>query len=188
MTGDSVNPSLTPKEIIKVTEETLERGRSKQQVLDDLSRGQQFHSREYLAQIISLVPDAELRQRYRVLNRALFGLLLFAAGLCLAEGILLFSRGLSRPGGTAFFGFFVILSFAPQVRQMRGSIYRPLGLLSLMITVGLASRLSTFSPWNLPVILSFGATSILAFYLGSSLFPHRGFMGTKKDPNGNWML
>jgi len=185
---NSTDLPLARKEILRIIEEELERGQSKQQVLDDLSGRQQFYSRESLAQIISLVPDPELRRRYEALNRVLFGLLLLMAGLCLAAGIMFFSRGRSLSGGTAFFGSFIVLCFVHDVRQMRGNIYWPLGLLSLAATARIAVRVSTLFPWNLLITLSLGAIAILAFYLGGSLFPHRGFMGIKKDQDGNWLL
>jgi len=61
-------------------------------------------------------------------------------------------------------------------------------LLSLAATARIAVRVSTLFPWNLLITLSLGAIAILAFYLGGSLFPHRGFMGIKKDQDGNWLL
>jgi hypothetical protein len=178
---------LTRKEILAITEDRLEQGWSKQQVLEDLRQHQRYHSEEYLAQIVATVPDVELRRRYTTLNRVFFGLLVFVGGLHAVGSIatLFTSRRDWDALSVALFAL-MMLGQAKDLWRMRANAYMVLGWLSIVV-MGQAVLLR-LPLWSLLSVALLGTTSALSFHLGGCLFPHRGLGGIKKDEDGKWML
>ena len=70
MPGDDSTPDyLTDKEIVRITKERLDQGKTKQEIVEELLL--RHDRKEYLEQIVGRIPDAETRVKYRVPNKVL---------------------------------------------------------------------------------------------------------------------
>ncbi len=184
---DTTRDYLTDNDIMRITEEGLEQGRTRQDILEELLL--RHDRKEYLAQIIARVADPALKRRYKGPNRVLVILLIALGALNVAMALLAI---LSRTRHLSAFdapGIPLLMSlFLPGVHKMRAPIHKPLALLSL-VGVLHASRLTKAYPtWgllNIALLLTIGG---LSYYLGPGLFPNAGFMGPHKDENGNCVL
>ena len=82
---------LRDKDIFRITRDALDKGRTKQEVYDELSR--RCDSKEYLAQIMSRVPEVETRAKCRAANKALGVLMNVACSLNLVLPLLCLIKG-----------------------------------------------------------------------------------------------
>jgi hypothetical protein len=188
MREDSVKRRrLVEEDIVPLTKEALEQGKTKQQAFEELAP--RFYSREHLAQLISTVPHVELRRTYARANQVLVVMMVLA---CAVHFLLLLTTVLAN-GFSAFAlvnstGPLLLVFLTRRIYAMSGGVYEAVGGLALVSVLG-ADGLVRFSPlWSFANIALFTMTAILAFYLGEHLFPNRGWAGPRKDEDGNYLL
>ncbi len=185
--GAAAGQHLTEREILRLTKEALDQGGTKQPVFEEPSP--RFYSKEHLAQLISTVPDVDLRERYKNINQMLVVLALATA----ASHLALFLLALHSGGPSAFRLFdpiipLLVVFLTRRIHQMSGGVYVPMGVLSLVGALGAIDRIPTSLLWSLADIVLFVTMAILSFHVGGHLFPHRGWTGPVKDENGDYVL
>jgi len=185
--ADTTRDFLTDNDIMRITEEGLDQGKTKQEILEELSL--RHDRKEYLAQIITRIPDPALKRRYKAPNQVLVVLLIVLGMLNLGMLLLaIFSRARHLSAFDAPAIPLLMMLFVASLHKMRSPVHRPLALISL---VGIlhASRLMPVHPiWsfvNIALLITIGG---LLYYIGPRLFPNAGFMGPRKDENGNYVL
>jgi hypothetical protein len=178
---------LTEREIVPLTREALDQGRTKQQVFEELAP--RFYSREHLAQLISTVPDVELRKRYARTNR----ILVILTVVTNTSHLGLLALGVLAQGFPQFLVFdhtipLIALFFVRGLQRMRGGVYIPAGVAALIGILD-SVRLVRINPWwSCMDLVLFTTTAVLSFRVGGCLFPQRGWSGPRKDENGNYLL
>lgn len=184
---DDAGQYLTERDVLRLTKEALDQGRTKQQVFEELSP--RFYSKEHLAQLISTIPEVELRKTYRGTNQALVVVMVLAG----ASHLVLLLLTVHSKGRSAFTLFnpviaLLVVFLTRRIYQMSGGVYVPVGLLSLIGVLDTIGLVPTNPLWSLVDIALFITTAILSFHVGGHLFPHRGWIGPLKDENGNYLL
>jgi hypothetical protein len=160
---------ITDKDIVRITRDELDQGRTKQELYEELS--QRYDSKEYLAQIMSRVPETEARAKYGIANGVLVVLLGLVCMLNLIVPLVCMIRGIDyRLRVLDPVMALILLWLASEVRRMRSSgIYTPIALLSLAGVLQAVSLFRTHFLWGVASVLLFGATSVLSFYLRDRL-------------------
>jgi len=166
---DTAREFLTDKDILRITRDALDEGRTKQEVYVELSR--RHDRKEYLAQIMSKVPEAEARAKHKAANKVLGILMNLVCSLnivlplfCMINGTKYRLRVLDPVLALIFFWLTFLV-----YRMNDASVYRLIGLIGV---VGLLQSMKLYSVqllWGFASVLLFGTISILSFYLGDRL-------------------
>lgn len=155
----------------KVSQE-LRHGRTRSQILVDLEN--EYYDRDYLVKLVVGTLHPDLKQKYKLYNRAL-GVLVIALVLF---RFLVFKIDYAGSG----------MSILALMMGLSIFTYEPIAY-RLVGTIAIATFLRyLFSfDFNALVIIDLIMTVVvvaLSFYLGSRLFPMYGILGPKKDDNG----
>jgi len=179
------------KEALKIIEQRLKEGHPKSEIFSELTGKVKF--RTDLLQLLAMVPEEELRKKYRNLNVLLFTLIVLVATVKI---VIAFFTLLSVSIYMVPFVIFIALVsafFAYMVWNFRGNMYRILGLFGI---AGLLKSISNFETWG-----SYTATDwtlelllvyipgilivILSYYIGIKVFPYYGFWGLLQEDKLN---
>lgn len=171
------------KDALKTIKIKLEEGLTKQKIYKELLSKVKFKSD--LVQYMAMLPSYEDRQKYKTLNMILFSLLVFISISKLIIAALLLGKISLLIIPFALIVPFLSVYFAVMIWNFYGNMYRPLGLLGIVgISKGLSNlpSLSSYSSLQLSLDLLFGflpaiTIVLLAFYIGTKVFPHYGFFG-----------
>ena len=182
---------MKAKEALKIIEKRLKEGHSKSEIFSELTGKVKF--RTDLLQLLAMVPEEQLRKKYRKLNILLFTLLVLVATVKI---VISFFALLSLSIYMVSFVIPIALVsafFAYMVWKFRGYIYRILGLFAI---AGFLKSISNFeawgsynaTDWTLELILAYIPgilIVIISFYIGIKVFPYYGFWGLlQKDKFG----
>lgn len=172
MPNDNTTPDyLTDKEIVRITKERLDQGKTKQEVVEELLL--RHDRKEYLGQIVARVPDAEARARYRVPNKVLALSMNLVCSLNIVLPLYCLMNGKSyslRVLDPILALLFASLTFSVY-RMDDAGIYKAIGFLGF---AGALQSMKLFSDqvlWGLANVLLFGVISWLGFYLAEHLRP-----------------
>lgn len=172
MPNDATTPDfLTEKEIVRITKEKLDQGRTKQEVVEELLL--RHDRKEYLEQIVARVPDAEARARYRVPNKvlALSMNLVCSLNIVLPLYFLMNGKSYSLRVLDPILAL-VFASLTVSVYRMDNTgIYKAIGLLGLVGAVQSTRFFADQALWGVANVLLFGVISWLGFYLAEHLQP-----------------
>ena len=178
--------SLDRKAAQKFIVDSRDNGKTDQEIYNELS--QQYYDKKSVALLITGTVTTENKNKYKVYNHILLGLL----GLAILLRILLVFSLTIQTGQlwTLLLVFIVPLFaayFAYEIAHYNGPIYRFCGIMTIagfLQTVG-KSEGGTDILINLVFA---GAIAGLSFYLDSKMFPDYSPKNLKKDSNGEYIL
>lgn len=174
------------KEIQRRIENQLHQGKSRQEILEDLSK--EYFDPSTLARFVATTADQATKVRYKALNTILLGLL----GITILGKLTLGASLMSQSGGTAFPLVMLLplinIWLAVEVSKYRGYIYKILGLITIASLLQTIDKYGGEGVWLLADLGIGIAIAGLAFYLGNKMFPNYGLFGPKKDKNGDFLL
>ena len=178
--------SINRKELIQVIEEKLESKISREEILKELS--EQYFDKKTIAMMIASMPNLERKERFKVHNNVLLGLLVFIIFIKLSTGITLLSSVSVYLIPVAFLFPIVTIWLAVEVYHYKGYIYRAIGLLAIASALNTLANLNTAEFLSQIGIISSLTIAAYSFYIGYNLFPNYGMFGPKKDHEGNPLL
>jgi hypothetical protein len=167
--GEAGKDFVTLKEILRITREGLGKGRTRQEIYEELLP--RHDRKEYIAQIIASIPEPELKAQYRAANLVLVILLglIFVSNLLLPLLGFILRKAYPPWVLTSSFALVCTLS-APEVYRMSDlHIYGAVGWLTLVGVAGAVPLIGEHAVWALANLALFGLTSGLAFYVGRGL-------------------
>ncbi len=182
MTKKSIDRKAAQKFII----DSRDNGKTDQEIYNELS--QQYFDKKSVALLIAGTVTKENKNKYKIYNNILLGLL----GLAILLRILLVFSLTIQTGQlwTLLLVFIVPLFaayFAYEIARYNAPIYRFCGLMTIvgfMQTIGKSEGGS-----DILINLVFaGAIAGLSFYLDSKMFPAYSPKNLKKDSNGEYIL
>lgn len=175
------------KEIRRRIKNGLDNGVSKQELLDELYV--EYYDRAGIATMLAMTVDKERKEKYKLANCFLLGLiiltvipkLLLGFQLLMDTSIYMLPLVLLLP--------LINIFFAIGIANYQGFVYKLLGGLTLIGFFKSLARNGGEDPSLIGIeIIVTLVIVVLSFYLGSVLFPHIGFMGPKKDSSGNIIM
>ena len=178
--------SLDRKAAQKFIVDSRDNGKTDQEIYNKLS--QQYYDKKSVALLITGTVTTENKNKYKVYNNILLGLL----GLAILLRILLVFSLTIQTGQlwTLLLVFIVPLFavyFAYEIARYNAPIYRFCGIMTIagfMQTIGKSEGGS-----DILINLVFaGAIAGLSFYLDSKMFPDFSPKNLKKDSNGEYIL
>jgi hypothetical protein len=178
--------SLDRKEAQKLIAHSRVSGKSDQEIYNDLS--QQYFDRKSVALLITGTVTTENKNKYKVYNNILLGLL----GLVVLSRILLVFSLTIQTGQLwtlllLFIAPLFAAYFAYEISKYSGPIYRLCGIMTI---VGFMQTISK-SEGGTDILINLvfaGAIAGLSFYLDSKMFPHYSPKKLKTDSNGEYVL
>lgn len=178
---------MSAREAIKAAVAEVKAGKDRRQVFEAY---QSHMSRPVqLATAIAGVAREEAKAKEKGLNTVLV-VLLVVAGLLKVLGafVLLSGQGVLLTLGVAVLSVVVPFAFAYEVNRFNGALY---GMLVILCGVGMLNALVRFQgsviATGLDVVL-LGGVMALTLTLKKRLFPALGFLGARKDPQGQFFL
>ena len=186
------------RELLSTIKSRINTGEDRQSIFNDLSA--KYVERDWLASFIAGMPNPEDLHKIKKANTFIFLSLCIYAVVHIASNILNLSPMIAENKKLLFvlpMTFFwpsIAIWCAVQVRRYHGSWYRVAGGFSIIIICNHARvffeksqdfEFSLIIPGI--VILMLAASSIMAFRIGKTYFPHFGFWGLKKE-NGVYVL
>lgn len=191
---------MKSKEALSLIEERFKEGKNRGEIFSELSTKVKFRSD--LLQYIAMVPDYDIKQKYKIVNSILFYLLVLVSITSIINiFLLLLSDSFSIVKAAVIISVmipssftFVLIYGAVQVRKFRGNIYCILGGL------GVANLLLKFSQYDklslshnmagIALELMLGAIPmllivVLSYYIGKRVFPYYNTFGQLKDTELN---
>lgn len=169
----------------KIIDDRRLAGKNDQQIYDELSG--QFEHKKNLALLITGTAAPQNREKYKLYNNILIGLLgltvlfrLMAIGSLMSEngilGLVLSLVGIALPA-LFIYGFI----------NYMGAMYKFCGFMTILAIVQLLAR-GNFEILVLIDLVILVAMAGLSFYLGSKMFPNFNPGKLKKDENGGYVL
>jgi hypothetical protein len=172
---------MNKKVVLKEIEESLRNGRSKKDIFEELSRT--YPEEKRVVTILGTFPTYERKERYKLLNTALFSLVLLTG----IEKMLSF---FTLPVASIPFAWLLIfilpvlnVCVAVGVWKTRSYIYTLIGALAL----GGIAKVGQ-SGGGIVDMAFLGVMSILSFYISRKMFPDQGLFGPKKTPSGKYLM
>jgi hypothetical protein len=179
--------SLNAKEVNRTIQSQLEKGISRQEILNEL--GEIYFDKKSIARLIASIPDTQRKLKFRALNNVLLGLLIATIITKILVGIAILSNVSLFMIPIAFLLPIITILFAYEVANFKGYIYRILGILAI---AGILKMLSDMESSNITLVLIDVFVSLiiagLAFYIGNKVFPNYGLFGPKKALDGQFLL
>ena len=178
--------SINKKEVNKSIQEKVNQGISRTEILNELS--EIYFDKKTLSLLIAAIPDPTRKEKYKLLNNVLLGLLLVTIFSKIIVGFSLLAQ--VSIGLTPFAILMPIINiyFALEVSKYKGYIYNILGLLTIAGILNTMTQLNESGLYGIADLIFGLLIAGLAFYLGNILFPNYGLRGTKKNRNGEIIL
>jgi hypothetical protein len=178
--------SLERKPAQKLITDAREAGKTDQEIYDELT--QVYFDKKAVALLITGTPTRENKEKYKVYNNILLGLLgitvllkiLVVFGLTIETGNL----------GTLLLAFIVPLMavfFIYEISRYSAASYRFCGILTIIGFIRTIGKLEDSTEIFLNIIFA-GAICGLSFYLDSTLFPNFKPRKLKTDEQGEYIL
>lgn len=178
--------SLNRKEVAVIIKSKLQEGIARQEILNELS--EQYYSKSTIATMIASTIDPQAKEKYKALNNLLLALLVLSAIAKLLLGIAVLSSLSPLLIPFAILFPFISIVLAIEVYKYSGHIY---GIVSLFSFGSILRTFANFTDlefdgyFDIAVLL---VIALLALYLKDKMLPHYGFLGPKKDSEGNYIL
>lgn len=178
--------SLNRKVSVQYIVESRDNGKTDQEIYNELSK--EYYDKKSLVLLITGTVTSENKQKYKIYNNILLGLL----GVAILSRIL-FVLGLTIETGqlwTLFLVFIVPIFaayFAYEIARYNAPIYRFCGIMAIL---GFLQTLSKSENGN-EILFNFVfavAIAGLSFYLDGKMFPKFSPNDLKKDSNGEYIL
>ncbi|MCI1265054.1 MAG: hypothetical protein LKG19_00670 [Saprospiraceae bacterium] len=178
--------SLDRKAAQKFIVDSRDNGKSDQDIYNELS--QQYLDKKSVALLITGTVTTENKNKYKLYNNILLGLL----GLSILFKLLTVFSLTIRTGQLwtlllvlvvpLFAGYFMY-----EIARYNGPIYRFCGILTVVGFLQAIGKAENGTDILINVILA-GAVAGLSFYLDSKMFPDYSPKNLKKDSNGEYIL
>ncbi len=175
------------KEISEIVAREREAGKTDQEIYNQLSPV--YDNKKRLALAITGTVTTELKEKYKVYNNLLIGLLTVGA-ITKVLSVL----GLVVNAGSPWFLLLLFIApllnllFAYYVAQYQAHIYRACGLLMLINSMQILN-MKEVTPTGMVIALLFaGCIAALSFFLDFKMFPDFKPNKLQKDSNGEYIL
>ena len=178
--------SLNKKEAIKIIQDRILKNVPRQEILNELS--EQYYDKNKITALIASTIDPQTKEKYKILNNLLLGLLAVTIIAKILIGIVLLSTLSPLLIPIAFALPIITIWFALEVSKFKGYIYNILGLLAIASIFNAISNIRESGIYGIIDVVIVIAICGLSFYLGNKMFPNYGFFGPKKDTEGNFIL
>jgi hypothetical protein len=167
--GEAGKDFVTQKEIERITREGLDKGRTKQEIYEELLP--KHDRKEYVAQIIARIPEAEARAKYKAANLVLVALLalIFISNLVLPLLSVILRRTYPPPALNPIFTLICTGCALPIRRMSRRGDYIVVGLLTFVGILGTVTLFAEHTAWGFANLAFFGVASVLSFCIGEGL-------------------
>lgn len=178
--------SLDRKAAQKFIVDSRDNGKTDQEIYNELS--QQYYDKKSVALLITGTVTTENKNKYKIYNNILLGLL----GLAILLRILLVFSLTIQTGQlwTLLLVFIVPLFaayFAYEIARYNAPIYRFCGIMTIVGFMQTISKSEGGSDILINLVFA-GAIAGLSFYLDSKMFPDFSPKNLKKDSNGEYIL
>jgi len=176
---------IPTKELIKIVESDLIKGKSKNELFEELSI--EYYESNTIAKAIAMFPDNILKKKYNMFNTFL---LLLIAIYVINKMFDICSYVLINPVlGLIILAIYLPISLwiAMKIYRPRAYIYNIIGVLSILSVLYSLKGFDGSSPWVGSFMFS-TLIAVLSYYIGSRMFPNYGFRGPKKDSEGKYIL
>lgn len=177
---------LKKKEAIQLIEQKLAKGLKKRLILEELS--EEYMDRSAIEKFVAMTIGEETKNKYRSLNILLVILLITVGIPKLILGIVILSEISVYATLIALFLPVINIIFAVEIYKFRGYAYKIVGFLGIFSIVKNINYIFTNGLWGLIEFLLVTTIIVLAFYLGSKMFPNYTITGHKKDASDNWIF
>jgi len=178
--------SLDRKNAHKFIVESRENGKTNQEIYNELS--QQYFDRKSVALMITGTVTTENKNRYKVYNNILLGLL---AVSIIFKLLIVFNLTIQTGEPWMYLLILIVPLFSGyfmyEIARYNGPIYRMCGLLTIagfLQTIGKSDN----STDVLISIVFAGSVAGLSFYLDSKMFPDYSPKNLVKDTDGEYVL
>ena len=168
---DSTRDYLTDKEIVRITKERLDQGKTKEEIVEELLL--RHDRKEYLEQVVAGIPDVATRVRYKVPNKVLALSMNLVCSLNIVLPLYFFMNGKSyslRALDPLLALIFLSCTF-DVYRMDNTRIYGAIGILGLVGALQSTKFFADKALWGVANVILFGLTSWLGFYLAQHLEP-----------------
>jgi multidrug efflux pump subunit AcrB len=177
---------INRKEVIELIQNKLREGSSRQRIFNELT--EEYFNKNSIAGLVASTVDPSVKEQFKISNNLLVGLLGLSAVAKVLFGIALFSSisPVLIPMAILFPFFSVMLAL--EIYRYNGAVYSVVGLFSI---AGILKIFANFNDFGLDGYFDIAIIVVilfLAFYLKEKMFPFYGFLGPKKDKNGNYIL
>ena len=178
--------SINRKEIYKTIQTRLEDSVSREKILEELS--EKYYDKKTISTLIASTPDPQTKEKFKVLNNLLLGLLILTIIIKILTGIQILSTISMILIPVAFLIPFISIWFALEIYKYKGYIYNILGILAIASIFKIISEIGESGVYGIIDLLIGLSIAGLSFYLGKKMFPNYGLFGPKKDTEGNIIL
>ena len=185
-TKSMTKKSLNKKEAFKTIQNRIQENIPRQEILNELS--EQYYDKNTISALIASTIDPQTKEKYKLLNNFLLGLLALTIIAKILIGIALLSSLSPFLIPIAFLLPIITIWFALEVSKFKGYIYNILGILAIASIFNTIGKLEESGIYGIIDVVIVVAICGLSFYLGKMMFPNYGFLGPKKDTEGNILL
>lgn len=178
--------SLNKKEALKTIKDRIQVNTPRQEILNELS--DQYFNKTTISALIASTIDPQTKEKYKMLNNLLLGLLALTIVAKILVGIVIFSSLSPFLIPIAFVLPILTIWFALEVSKFKGYIYNILGMLAIASIFNSIGNIGEAGIYGIIDVVLVASICGLSFYLGKKMFPNYGFFGPKKDTEGNILL
>ena len=165
--------------------EDKDKGKKDQEIYNELSPG--FPNKKTLALLITGAATSGDRNRYKIYNNVLIGLLVLVVLLRLLGSFYLLKAGDLGDFAFSLIGFLFPALFIYGIAQYNAPFYRFCGFMVIVGSVSAIARENSAGAILFDIVLII-AIAGLCFFLGNKMFPNYKPGKLRKDSNGNYLL
>lgn len=169
----------------KIIVEDKDRGKRDQDIYNALSPD--FSNKKTLVLLITGTAASGERNRYKLYNNILIGLLGLVALLRLLGSFYLLKEGELGDFGLSLIGLLLPALFIWGIAQYNAPFYRFCGFMVIVGSISAIARENSAAAILFDIVL-IAAIAGLCFFLGNKMFPNYKPGKLKKDSNGNYLL
>lgn len=178
--------SLDTKTVKKFIVDSRDTGKTDQAIYNELS--QQYYDKKSLALLITGTVTTENKNKYKIYNNVLLGLLCLAI---LLRFLHVFSLTIQTGQLWTLLLVFIVPLFAAyfayEIARYNAPIYRFCGIMAIVGFIQTIGKSQEGSDILINLVFA-GAIAGLAFYLDSKMFPDFSPKKLKKDSNGEYIF